>query len=300
MALYDRRTIVRGMGLGLAGALAGCGGTGGDGATTETATGTPTETPPPDPLSIDHTRFVTGRPEGYRQYTRVSDTTYQSGETIWIYFEPSGVDTEPTGNDQVEISLMTTLTVRRPDGSKLKTLSQDVSETFASDSNFDELFLFWNVNPDKGLPTGEYSGEISVTDEVADQTAETTVSFRLESQQTDMTDVFRDAISTELTVGIRRLRVTNGTVELFYETPDAYDSENATGQIGYIAGSYAALIDEGWNTSELQAEFIDGNGERYRFTVEAATAQEYIDGDITQDEFVTRIFETLSPADEPN
>lgn len=315
MGNYDRRTILRGAGLAFAGILAGCsdggdgggadgddGGSDGEGADGDDGdagsdgtdgTDSPDETPTSTrPLLIENAKFITDRPAGFRQYTEVSDTRYATDETIWVYFEPKGVGTEPADEGQVRFSLTTSLTIVDPDGNEIHSQSKDVGRTVAEDRDLSELFLFWEFDLPDSAPEGGYTARVGVTDTIRGGSTEQRLRFTV-AQGAEFRENFRSAIASELDVEIERLAVNDGTVNLFYETPYAGDSSDSGGQVGYIAGAYAGLVDSGWETDELRVQFTDGNGDEYRWLVEATTAQKFMDEEISRDEYVRAIFETL-------
>jgi hypothetical protein len=314
MGNYDRRTILRGTGLAFAGVLAGCsdggdgggadgddGGTDGEGSDGDDgdagsdgtdATESPEETPTPVPLSIENAKFITDRPEGFRQYTEVSDTRYATDETIWVYFEPKGVGTESAGEGQVRFSLTTSLTIVDPDGNEIYSQSKDVGRTVAEDRDLSELFLFWEFDLPDSAPDGRYTARVGFTDTIRGGSTEQRLRFTV-TQGLEFQEAFRSAITSKLDVEIERLAVNDGTVNLVYETPHAGDSSDSDAQVGYIAGAYAGLVDSGWENDELRVHFTDANGDEYRWLVEATTAQQFMDEEISRDEYVQAIFETL-------
>lgn len=306
----SRRDVLRGAGAAVTILVAGCGGDGGtttptsEGTTTEmpTSGGTSTETPTtPESLAIEHVRFVTDRPRGYRQYTRTEDTTFGADETIWLYFEPTGVASERAGESTVRFSVVTTLTILGPDGGEVDTLSEEVTRTIDAKRDLSELFLFWQFDLPSGVPAGEYTARITVTDTLTDRSSTRTTLFTITetvtATESEYRTQFRRAIVSELDVDIQSLTVAGGTVDLVYETPASINSTAASQQIGYVAGAYAGVVDAGWETDRLRVTFVTAEGGRYRFRVEASVARDWIDGRISRDEFVDAVFETLTEAE---
>lgn len=176
MRPVTRRSVLAVGGAAATGALAGCSG----GSDSPTSTQTPTGGSRPDSLAVDHFTFCAERPTGYRQYREQPEATYEPTDTVWVYFEPSTVGTEPAGEGQVRFEFTIEWTIYRPDGTEMDTLSRTAARTVPETADRSELFLWLDFTPSVEFDTGTYRVEIAVTDEVADNTASETAEFTVE------------------------------------------------------------------------------------------------------------------------
>ena len=178
----DRRTFVKLSGATVAGVVAGC-----SGDDEEEPEDDSEETPEADgeesnePLGIEHVRLVEGEPDGYREYEEASDGTYAADEVVWIYYEPAGLATEDAGDGEERISVQLVLTVTDPDGDE-NTSEDAIERNIRAGSAEDEQWLFWNYQPPVPADPGEYTAEIALVDRIADERAEETVTFTIESE----------------------------------------------------------------------------------------------------------------------
>lgn len=297
MGTHGRRAFLRAAGATVAAvAVAGCrgGNTDADDEDDDGDAGTTATPTPTADLRIDRVRFVRDRPTGYREYTEVADRTYAPGETLWVYFEPEGAETEPATDDGRRVQLTTTFDVIGPDGSHIESLVDQYTETLSETEDPSKIFLFWYVTVPQTAQPGQYTAEIGVNDEIGPGEATTTVGFTVEEgAATGYRERFRSAVRTELDVRVRTLDVTD-VVEFVYETPYSLRVERGRFQLGYIAGAYARQVDAGWDVRELRAETIDGDGVRYRWRVDSALARDFIDERITTEEFTRAVLRTLT------
>jgi hypothetical protein len=245
-------------------------------------------------LGIEHVRLVAKEPAGYREYEEVEDGTYGTDETIWIYFEPVGLATEEAGNGQEQFSLTHSLLVTTPDGEELGE-TRELSETVEAGSGLDERWLFWQYRPPTPTEPGEYVAEITLSDEVGNEETISTVTFTIEDTDEDQQflSTLESQITADLTVDVTSISETDGTVELAYESQHSIDEDRAEYEIGYVAGSFGSLINEGWDIETLSATLTDSEGDRYRFTVERTLIERWLNGELTDDEFGRAVLETL-------
>lgn len=178
----DRREFVGLSTAAVAGVLAGCSGDDEE----EPENGTE-ETPgmnggeTDEPLGIEHVRLVEGEPDGYREYEEASEGTYAADEVVWIYYEPAGLATEDAGDGEERISVGLVLTVTGPSGDE-NTSEDAIERNIRAGSAEDEQWLFWNYQPAVPAEPGEYTVEIALVDRIADERAEETLTFTIESE----------------------------------------------------------------------------------------------------------------------
>ncbi|WP_136688024.1 hypothetical protein [Halorhabdus amylolytica] len=182
------RGVTRQAVLGLGGAtiatLAGC--SGGSGSPTETATATGTETTTmatqPSSLSIENVHFCREQPTGYRQYTEQPGATYEPGDIVWVYFEPSTVGTEPAGEGERRFSYELTWTVRGPEGEEIDTITRTIDQTALESADFSDVFLTLSFDPPMDFAPGTHRMEIDIRDAIAGTEASTAVEFAVERE----------------------------------------------------------------------------------------------------------------------
>ena len=88
------------------------------------------------------------------------------------------------------------------------------------------------------------------------------------------------------------------TVELEYishETTEAGIAE----EIGYVSGAYAAVVDGGDDSTGMDVTIQDATGEDAAYsTVDADRAQQFVNGEITAEEFAEEVLLSLEPAEQ--
>lgn len=285
----SRRQFVRtGVAVGLAGAVAGCS-DGGDG-------GTPTPTSTPEPsLEIDRIQFVAERPTSYREYQPVEDKTYRLGGEAWVYFEPVGVQTESadSGSERIQLTLEPTFT--DADGTVIKSDSQDVEKELTGGQTADDLFLWAGTPIPSDAATGTWQVEIAVTDDVSGATTTFTREFEVEAgEQTSYLDVFRESIESETDAEIQHLELEGATIVLEYESRYEAETDEWSGEIGWIGGLYAGFVGEGWSAERLSVTTDGSGGSTATWYVDRDDALAFINEEISNDEFGRRLFDTLS------
>ncbi|MXR21530.1 hypothetical protein [Halobacterium bonnevillei] len=170
-------------GTGAMAALAGCTGDGG-GPSEETETTTaPTTTTAAQPTALDIQNPVlcAEAPAGYQQYTEQPEDTYEPGDVIWVYFEPSTVGTESAGEGEIRFEYDFSVSVTDPDGENLGTVEDTASRTIPEGSDLSTVFLSVNYSPPTEFEAGTHTLELEVTDTVAGNTATESIEFEVES-----------------------------------------------------------------------------------------------------------------------
>lgn len=276
-----------------AGPLAGCpdqGGEPGDGETTEPET---TESADDgEPLSMARVDLAAGEPQGYREYDPVEDATFGADEVVWLYLEPDGVATEPADSGEKRFSLAATYSVADPTGSEVDSEAQTFERAVPASRDLDDLFLYFFFTPESPTASGEYQWTVDLRDEIDGERARATAQFTIETG-TDFVPQFRGPIESDLDVEIVELQVGAEAVDFEYETDAPLDSEDGRYQIGFVAGRYARVVQSGWEAEQLRVVVTDGNGDRYRWHVTAETARAWNADEVTDEEFVRRVLETI-------
>ena len=168
-------------GTGAIAALAGCGGSG-DGATpTATPQSTPTTTGHPESLALEHLRLCTERPTGYREYTAQPEQTYDPGDVVWVYFEPTTTATEPAGEGELRFEYAFVISVTGPEGEELGTVEDTAGKTVPEGADLSTIFLSASFSPPTEFEAGAHTLTVDVTDTIADTTATATAEFEVES-----------------------------------------------------------------------------------------------------------------------
>lgn len=278
------------MGVALGAATAGC--LGGDEAS---AAGDVPSSDDRGPLAFEDVRLVADRPAGYRSYDPVPDGTYAVDETVWVYAEPTGVETTDAGGDRVRYALAVEFAVTGPSGETVGTFADVVSPSIPESADLDELYLYAYYVPGPDAVPGEYAGEFAVTDEVSDDRAADVVTFTLEAHR-NFPDEFGSRIDRELDVTVTGLAESDGVVRLAYETPSPIESVDAEYEFGFVAGTYARLAGEEWATDRLAVDVVGLEGDAFRWDLDASTARAYVDGELTEETLVDEIRSTLEPA----
>lgn len=254
---------------------------------------------PDEELGIDHVRLVDGQPAGYRQYTEQSQGIYGTADVVWIYYEPENLTAEDVDGGGVEIDITIELTVTDPDG-ETETFDDVIRQT-VDEEELDELFLTWNFRPEEPVSTGEYTAVFSLTDEHTGQEASAETEFGIEEQEPDaeFIDVFAASLrDEEIDIEIDGLAERDGIVELVYDSAEPIGSDESDFEISFVAGAFAANVGDGWGVTGLRATVLDSQGDPYRYTVDAGLAADWIDDQITDEEFIGPVFESLEPVDD--
>lgn len=188
--------------------------------------------------------------------------------------------------------MSTSLAITDSAGTDVYTNTESLRRTI-SETQVGEYFVFWAAILPLAAEPGQYTAELTLEDQLTGQTAQTTATFALESAEYSRDgQQFLDTIESELDLVATGLAENDG-VGLRYETPLEISTDDAESQIGYIAGIYAGLIDQGWTVERLVSTVTDGNGNQYRFRVNTATARAFMNDQITADQYATEVLNSL-------
>lgn len=255
--------------------------------TTETFTVEPVEQ-----LAIENVTFLDGQPRGYRDFDTAPGQTYAVTDPIRIYFEPTGFGTKETDSGELDLDMITSLQITDSQGTEVYNNSDVLRQTLPEDQ-VDEYFAFWGATLPIETEPGEYTAEITLEDQITGQTTETTATFTLEpSEYSSYAQQFLDAIRSELEITVTGF-AERDVADLRYTSPFEISTDDARNQIGYIAGAYAGVIDQGWSTERLIGTVTDANDDRYRFEADSESAQAFINDQITAEEFAAEVLDSL-------
>jgi len=164
MTSADRRGFLVASGVALGAALAGC---------------SDDETPEDVPFGIENLTLTADEPDGYREFDEAETDRYASDETVWLYFEPVGAQTESVDDDEGRVQLTTTLRVDDPGGTELFEDETQVTQRVAEETD-EDLFLFWNFRPPESADPGEYTATVGLVDEIGEERASAETAFTVE------------------------------------------------------------------------------------------------------------------------
>lgn len=153
------------------------GGSGGD----ETTEPADTTTEQPASLSLENTHFCAESPSGYREYTEKPEATYDPGDVVWVYFEPSTVGTEAAGEGEIRFEYDVTWEVRDPENEVVGTKEDTIEKTVPEGADLSTVFLTVNFSPPMEFDGGTHTMELEVTDAIAGNTASKTIEFDVDS-----------------------------------------------------------------------------------------------------------------------
>ena len=108
--------------------------------------------------------------------------------------------------------------------------------------------------------------------------------------------VIMEMTLTDAGIGVDSLEQPGPIVELTYQTTATTEQGHAQ-EIGYIAGAYAYGVDQGWESDRLEATAMVGNQLIGTWHIEAEWAQAHTDGEMSDEEYFTRILNTLEVND---
>lgn len=81
---------------------------------------------------------------------------------------------------------------------------------------------------------------------------------------------------------------------MFFEyRSDAVTEEAMVGEIGYISGAYAFMVNEGYDKRLIVDIYETDGSHAGEYFIEPEWAQDYFDGEITAEEYFTKIAETI-------
>jgi len=264
--------------------------------TSFTIVGLPTTEPPA--FDLENLVFVESEPTGYREYTAVSDAVYGPDDVIWIYFEPTGVGTEQRSDGDEWIELSVRVTTTDPDGNERVAVRKTIERTIPEDRDVDKLYLTASIDLQRPR-VGDYDVELDVRDRIGRDGATTTASFTIEDEDLALVETFRSAVeeTDAIDVEIDRLRLGESTLRFRYTSSNTYGDDAFDGEVGYIAGVFAAVVDEGLSVDRLRASGQDTDATEFAYRIDAAVAQDYMDGVITESEYVEHVFDSLHVRD---
>lgn len=143
-------------------------------------------------------------------------------------------------------------------------------------------------------PTAEPEPAIPSTPEATDVPIETPSATQVSGSQDD--EFYETLIVTALQqeeVLVSSIDSQGGTVQLSYTTFQTTEQGIAE-EMGKVGGAFAFAIGDGWDKDQLQATVLAADGtEIGRYQIQSTWAQQYIDGEITAEEFSLRILRTL-------
>ena len=177
MSNLTRRSLLL-AGTGAIAAIAGCSSSSDP---ESNATPAPTTTEQPTTLELDHLRLCREGPSGYREYTEQPADTYDPGDVVWVYLEPSTVGTEPAGEGELRFEYDMEWTVVTPAGKRLRSNRDTAEKEIPETADLSTVFLTLNFSPPTEFEPGEHTIEIEVTDTIAHNTATESIDFEVES-----------------------------------------------------------------------------------------------------------------------
>lgn len=231
MSTLSRRTLLALGATTVTASFAGCSGEPEDDDGEQT-TPEPTTT---ESFAIEHLRLCSERPGGYREYTEQPDSTYEPGDVVWIYLEPTPVGTESADAGEVSFSFDATWTVTDPAGEEMATLSDTISRTVSESADLSTVYLTLDVSPSQEFEAGTYEVDIEIEDTIAGTSATETLEFTVESavEQAEGTFsipeiVFTDGEATDYQDYTEQPNAEygpNDTVWYYYEIPGVHYEE---------------------------------------------------------------------------
>lgn len=180
MSQITRRSLLI-AGTGAVAVLAGCSGDNGEPSEETTTESTTTTLAQPTTLEIENPVPCSEAPTGYQQYTEQPERTYDPGDMIWVYFEPSTVGTESAGEGEIQFEYDFTISVTDPNGENLGTVEDTASKTIPEGSDLSKVFLSASYSPPMEFEEGTHTLELEVSDTIAGNTATKSIEFEVDS-----------------------------------------------------------------------------------------------------------------------
>jgi hypothetical protein len=180
------------------------------------------------------------------------------------------------------------------DGSET-VLEGRVDRTVGDGESLDALYRYWRFDPDDPVLPGEYDAETSVTDELADgETASATEGFVLGAADVGNPYVagFRMDVGANLDVGTEAVGFSDRTVQFEYRSEHGIDTRASGEEVGHVVGRYTAYVASGLETEERVATVGAADG-TYRYWFSSETARAWANGDLTTEDVVGGIYETI-------
>jgi hypothetical protein len=246
-------------------------------------------------FALDHFRFLDSEPSGYREYSALEEATYGPDERIWLYVEPVGVTFERVdGGRWYELDVSVTIT--GPDGETSLPVKETVRRQLPESRDPETLYLAVDFAAPRPT-TGEYTAEISVRDVLAVEGTSMETTFTVEDPAQQYLSAFREVITAETEIVVDRLRLNDAVLRLWYRTPNTYGEAAFDGEVGFVAGAYAGLLEEGLSATRLRVSGTDGDGQEFVYEVDSERARAWNDGESTRDEYLDHVFDTLERRD---
>jgi hypothetical protein len=252
----------------------------------------PRTTNPEQGLAIEHLRFLAEEPTGYRAYTTVEDATYETTETVWVYFEPSSPGVEKRDDGLWYYEFDVTVRTTGPDGDEQQQVRETLKGSLEDGQSPDELYLA--VNFDMRSPTpGEHVISVTVHDQISGDRATEERTFTIEQADRLLAIAFKTAIRDETDIDVRAVEMRESVLHMSYRTPNAFGSDEFNREIGFVAGAYASIIERGHDAERLRATGTEADGQTFVFEIETATAEAWNADEITEGEYLAEVFESL-------
>ncbi|WP_254807382.1 hypothetical protein [Natronosalvus amylolyticus] len=249
---------------------------------------------PDTDLAVDTFEFAQERPTGYGEYTPVDELVFDPDETIWLYIEPADVALERRGDeDWFELDVI--ITLYSPDGDDHRPIRSTETGPVPAGQTLEDLYFAIDLSA-RDPAVGEYTVELEMIDRVARSEATATRTFEIYDRDLELLEIYREFLEEE-GIEIERLTIRNETISLNYHSAYEYDTEDFGGEIGTIAGSYAVFVDEGFSAAQLRASGTDTADQEFAFRVESDVAQAWIDDEISRDEYVDHVVESIRRRD---
>lgn len=105
---------------------------------------------------------------------------------------------------------------------------------------------------------------------------------------------YRSSLRQELDITIARLEVQDGTVLLAYESGYQTDTAEWGYEVGFISARFGRFVADGWDVDTLSGRVTASDGRTLGWEVSAETARAFVADEVTVDEFVERIFESMT------
>ena len=143
-------------------------------------------------------------------------------------------------------------------------------------------------------PTAESDPDIEATPQATEVLIDTPSITPAASGQDDAyyESLIQEALQQE-SVSVSSVQSQDSTVQLTYTTFQTTESGIAE-EIGKVAGAYAYAIGDGWDKQQMEVAVQAADGSTIgTYQIQQSWAQEYLDGDITAEEYALRVLQTL-------
>ena len=143
-------------------------------------------------------------------------------------------------------------------------------------------------------PTAEEDPSIENTPQATEVPINTPAATPTVSGQSDAyyEALIRTALQQEA-VSVSSVQSEGSTVQLTYTTFQTTE-EGIAEEIGIIAGAYAYAVGDGWDKAQMQVTVQGADGSTIgSYNIQRSRAQQYIDGEITAEEYALEVLQTL-------